>query len=265
MDVTLKPAFPIFFNIFLSYYEQIWLKNCPCEFKPVIYKRYVDDTFLLFRSKDHIEKFRGYLNCQHPNIKFTSEIEENNSISFLESKISTVNNSFSTNIYRKVTFSGVFTNFESFIPISYKSNLIFTLLFRTFKLCSNFELFHQEILNLKDTFKRNGYPGNFTDLCIKRYLNHVFIDKKIYALAPKKKLVCVLPFIGKKSLHLRSKLVKSVQNNLSFCHLKVVFQSPYKLHTLFRFKDTLDKKIRSHLVYRYSCSSCNATYYGKTY
>ena len=107
---------------------------------------------MLFRSKDHIETFRGYLNCQHPNIKFTSEIEENNSISFLDIKVSRVNNSFSTNIYRKVTFSGVFTNFESFIPISYKSNLILTLLFRAFKLCSNFELFHQQILNLKDIF-----------------------------------------------------------------------------------------------------------------
>ena len=117
--------------------------------------------------------------------------------------------------------------------------MIFTLLFRAFKLCSNFELFLQEILNLKGIFKENGYPGNFIDTCIKRYLNQVFIDKKIYALAPKKELVCVLPFIGEKSLHLRSKLVKSVQNNLSFCHLKVVFQSPYKLRTLFCFKDTL--------------------------
>ena len=87
----------------------------------------------------------------------------------------------------------------------------------------------------------------------------------VYAFAPKKELVCVLPFIGKKSLLLRSKLVKSVQNNLNFCHLKTVFQSPYKLCTLFRFKDTLDKKIRSDLVYRYLCSSCNATYYDKTY
>ena len=34
---------------------------------------------------------------------------------------------------------------------------------------------------------------------------------------------------------------------------------------MFRFKKTLDKKIRSDLVYCYSCSSCNATYYGKTY
>ena len=184
---------------------------------------------------------------------------------FLDIKIRRVNNSFSTGIYRKVTFSGVFTNFESFIHVSYNSNLIFTLLFRDFKLCSNFELFHQEILNLKDIFKRNGYPCNFIDICIKRFLNNIFIDKKVYAHAPKKELVCVLPFIGKQSLQLRSKLVKSVQNNLSFCHLKVASQSPYKPHTLFCFKDNLDKKIRFDLVYCYSCSSCNATYYGKTY
>ena len=186
-----------FANIFLSYHEQIWLKNCPCEFKPVIYKRFVDDTFLLFRSKDHIEEFRCYLNCQHPNIKFTSEIEENNSILFLDIKIKRMNNSFSTSIYRKVTFSGVFTNFESFNSLSYKLNLIFMLLFRACKLCSNVELFHQEILNLKDIFKRNGYPYNFIDICIKRFLSNIFIDKKVYALAPKKELVCVLPFIGK--------------------------------------------------------------------
>ena len=51
-----SPLGPTFANIFLSYHEETWLKNCPCEFKPVIYKRYVDDTFLLFWSKDHIEK-----------------------------------------------------------------------------------------------------------------------------------------------------------------------------------------------------------------
>ena len=51
----------------------------------------------------------------------------------------------------------------------------------------------------------------------------------------------------------------------NFCSLKVVFQSPCKLRSLFHFKDTLDKKIRSDLVYRYTCSNCNVTYYGKTY
>ena len=74
-----------------------------------------------------------------------------------------------------------------------------------------------------------------------------------------------LPFIGKKSLQLRSRLVKSIQRNLKFCSLNVIFQSPCKLHTLFKFKDSLDKKICSDLIYRYTCSNCNVTYYGKTY
>ena len=137
-----SPLGPTFANIFLCFYEQIWLENCPVEFKPVVYRRFVDDTFLLFRSYEHIEKFRTYLNCQHPNIKFTFEIEEHNCMSFLDIKITRELNSFSTSDYRKPTFSGVFTNFDSFIPLSYKTGLIWSLLYRAFSLCSSFE-FHQ--------------------------------------------------------------------------------------------------------------------------
>ena len=96
------------------------------------------------------------------------------------------------------------------------------------------------MLNLNGIFRRNGYPFNFIGVCNKRFLNNIFIDKKVYVLAPKKELVCMLPLIGKKSFQLRSKLVKSPEINLSYCLLKVVFQSPYKLPTLFRFKNTLD-------------------------
>ena len=52
-----SPLGPTLANFFLCYHEKIWLENCPSEFKPVIYRRYVDETFLLFRSKHHIEKF----------------------------------------------------------------------------------------------------------------------------------------------------------------------------------------------------------------
>ena len=54
------------------------------------------------------------------------------------------------------------------------------------------------MLNLNGIFIRNGYPCNFFDVCNKRFLNDIFIDKKVYALAPKKELLCVLPLIGKK-------------------------------------------------------------------
>ena len=166
----------------------------------------MSEAKISFRPKEPIEKIRLYLNCQHPNIKFTSEIEENNFISFLDIKINRDNNRFLRSVYRKPTFNGVFIDFDSYIPLPYKSGLISSLLYRAFKLCSNFEIFHQEIIFLKDIFKRNGYPSNFIDKCVKTFLDKIFIEKKVFSVAQKKELVCVLPFIGKKSLQLISKV-----------------------------------------------------------
>ena len=74
-------------NLFLAH-EQIWFNDCPDEFKPVYYKRYVDDIFVLFWSPHHLEKFNEYLNTKHVNIKFTSEKEVNRSLPFLNVLIS---------------------------------------------------------------------------------------------------------------------------------------------------------------------------------
>ena len=140
-----------------------------------------------------------------------------------------------------------------------------TLLHRAFKLCSNFELFHQEIDKLKTIFENNGYPKRFVDLFIKKYLDKVFIKKEVVLKASKKELICALPFIGDKPLQLRTCLFNFIENNLKFCKLKVIFQSPCKLSSLFRYKDSLKKEICSGIIYRYTCSNCKVTNYGKTY
>ena len=166
MGFSLRPTLA---NVFMCHFENIWLENCPSHFKPIVYRRFVDDTFSLFRSKDHVEKFTNYLNKQQKNIKFTSEIEEIGSLSFLDIKISRENNKFVTSVYRKPTFSGVFTNFESFIPDIYKRGLIETLLHRSFRLCSNYENFHQEIESLKSILlKGNSYPHKLVNQVKKR-------------------------------------------------------------------------------------------------
>ena len=41
---------PTLANTFLCYDETTWLKNCPKSFKPVYYKRYVDNIFVLFEK-----------------------------------------------------------------------------------------------------------------------------------------------------------------------------------------------------------------------
>ena len=66
-------------------------------------------------------------------------------------------------------------------------------------------------------------------------------------------------------MQLRTCLVNSIESNLKFCKHKVIFQSPCKLNLLFRYKDSLHKKIHSNIVYRYICSNCKVNYYGKTY
>ena len=252
-------------NVFLCYHKKIWIQNCPSEFKPVIYRRYLDDIFLLFRMKHPNEKFRNYFSRQNKNIRFTFEIENYNSILFCDIKISRDNKKFTISVYRKATFSGVFTNFGSFIPKSYKYNLRFTLLHRAFKICSKFELFHQEIGKLKTLFGNIFHPKRFADLCITKYLDKVLIKKEVVLKASKKELICVLPFIGNKSLQLRTRLVNSIENNLKFCKLKVIFQSPSKLSSLFPYKNFLKKEIFSDIVYSDTCSNFKVTHYGKTY
>ena len=71
-----SPLGPTLANVFLCFYEKKWPEKCPPEFKPVFYRRYVDDIFVLFKSTDHLEKFRNYFNTCHPNMSFSFEEEQ---------------------------------------------------------------------------------------------------------------------------------------------------------------------------------------------
>ena len=146
-----SPLGPLFANIFLSFHERKWLDDCPDNFKPVYFRRYVDDSFVLFESRDHIVLFLDYVNSKHSNIKFTFEIEnDDQTLPFLDISIKRTDGKFETSVYRKSTFTGLFTNFENFLPISYKKGFIFSLLFRYFNICSSYQIFHAEL----DKFKK---------------------------------------------------------------------------------------------------------------
>ena len=127
-----SPLGPTLANLFMSYHEQIWLDECPLDFKPKFYRRYVDDIFILGENIEHIVKFKEYLNSKHQNINFTSELECNSKLPFLDNLIDRKDGKFITSVYRKPTFTGVYTHYQSFIPSVYKFGLISTLLFRYF-------------------------------------------------------------------------------------------------------------------------------------
>ena len=109
----------------------------------------MDDIFLMFQCKDHVKNFLCYMNSRHPNIQFTYEDELNNNISFLDISITRENNKLITSLYRKNTFSGVYMNYNSFLPTKYKNGLLHTLLFRAHNICSSYITLHKEIELLK--------------------------------------------------------------------------------------------------------------------
>ena len=59
MGSPLRPTLAI---VFMWHFENILLENCPAHLKPMDYKQFVDDTFLLFWTRDHNKKFKNYLN-----------------------------------------------------------------------------------------------------------------------------------------------------------------------------------------------------------
>ena len=71
--------------------------------------------------------------------------------------------------FREATFSGVFKIFNSFIFKSYKTNLIFTLLFQCFTICSDMQSSHLEVEQLRQIFKCNSYPVGLIDQCLKTF------------------------------------------------------------------------------------------------
>ena len=117
---------PTLANIFLRHHETTWLENCPKSFKPGYYKRYVVDIFVLFEKPEQVSRFVNYMNKIQKNIKFSLKTEKDNSFSFLDIKICREKDKFTTSVFRKDTFSGVYTNFISFVPPEHKFGLVYT-------------------------------------------------------------------------------------------------------------------------------------------
>ena len=115
------------------------------------------------------EKFFRYMNSRHPNINFTCEEENDNKISFLDISITRTENKFTTSIFRKKAFSGVYLSYYSHLPTDYKKSLIDTLPPRSFNICSFYPSFHQEILFLKSVWWKNSFPLYFIDKCVKKF------------------------------------------------------------------------------------------------
>ena len=187
----------------------------------------------------HADKFKEYFSSKHPNINFSIGKEKDGCLPFLDVNIFRENKKFATNIYRKKAFSGVYTNFKSFIPETYKIVLIKSLLFRCFSLCSDFIKFHHEIDKLKSILYKNSYPPDLIDKCINKFLDKILGPKPLVSTVPKKDLLMTLPYLDKLSLRIYTRINHIMKNKLSYCNDPFVFQTNCKIYNFFTFRDKI--------------------------
>ena len=125
-----------------------------------MYARYVDDVFVLYRgSWRQAEQLQTKLNSIHKKIQFTMEKEEDETLSFLDVKITRVNKILETTVYRKNTHTDSYLNWNSAHPTCHKISVLRALRDRAISHCSTPALLKAEISHINEALTRNGHPS----------------------------------------------------------------------------------------------------------
>lgn len=258
----------IFANIFMCHLERSILPD----FDIPYYRRYVDDTFLVL-SRETLNILLPCLNNFHINIDFTFEIEVGGSISFLDIAIFRDVNvghdtKIITSVFRKSTFSGLYSNWCSWTPMKYKLSVIRALHCRARRLCSTDNLFMIELGNIRKFLSKNSYPVSV----IKRFEYRCIELRNSVGMGPisasrvddSRKLYLKLPYFGissdKFSKTLSKKFRKITSNNIEL----VTCYKSNKIGAFFNYKDKSDKFDLNNGIYHIKCGSCDSTYIGET-
>ena len=85
-------------------------------------------------------------------MSFTIKSEKQNRMSFLDVQISPEDKIFTNFVYRKPTFSGVYTHFDCFLPSTWDFGTVYTLAYRSLRIYSIWTKFYNELVYLKEIF-----------------------------------------------------------------------------------------------------------------
>ena len=183
MSVWVHPLDLFFANVFMDQFEKLHMAELR-NLGVLTWFRFVDDTFVVLNKKSDAEQVLGFLNKQHKNMRFTSELEKDGRIPFLDVLVKRNGRLLTSSIYRKPTYTGVYLRWTSLTSRRYKLGLIYNLLDRAWKICSDSCSRELEVRRIKSVLSDNGYPAEVLDHQISRFvLNRAKWDKVTSQLA----------------------------------------------------------------------------------
>lgn len=253
-----SPLGPVLANIFVGFCE---LRLEPDQW-PMFYGRFVDDTFSIFPSVDESQDFFRLLNGLHPALQFTVENECDGILPFMDVLVKRVENGFVRSVFRKPTFTGLYTRWDSYAPTSQKINLIKSLTTRAVRICSPSTV-ADELVTLKNLFLKNGYPLHVVERTIQQTVQKTTEPKTTEPETDtvSSSVLIRLPWIGGPSVDFRREFQRVVSCGFPTVNARVVFTTTHAFSG--RLKDVLPATSLSCLVYNFRCC-CGQAYIGKT-
>ena len=179
---------PVLAKIFMGFYESKQLNEYNLN-KPKFYLRYVDDILAAFDNEKDLLNVLMFLNNRHPDIKFLTEKQIKYSLAFLDVFISGTNN-------------------QNLTLQTYRKCLIKCLMDRSFKICDNWNSFHNVIVYIKSNLIKNEYSPFLIDKVIKNYLSYQFSSNQNQLKDKSAVHQFKLPYICNLSHHIKNKLSK---------------------------------------------------------
>ena len=87
-----SPVSAVIAHLYMEVFEEQALQSCDPQLRPRVWKRYVDDTFVI-SMRASVDGLLAHLNNQQPTIRFTMEAEKDGKIAFLDTfRFRTLNN-----------------------------------------------------------------------------------------------------------------------------------------------------------------------------
>ena len=263
-----SPLGPTFADFYMSEVENLLLSQNRVS-NPVKYLRYVDDTLVIFNSRNHARYFIQRLK-NNSVLKFTKEEMVGSKFHFLDVNMDIGSDGcIQTSVFIKPTDNGLYTNFASYTPKSYKTSIIKTLVNRAIKHSSTWIACHSELDRIRQIMANNMYPQALCDQIIQRKLDNHFNEDPSTEIVPVNLYVQLfnLSTYKQDSCTLKKVLedhVLAARPNHRVM-LKPYFK-PRKISSQFSCRPVRANLDSANVVYQFNCQevSCNATYIGHT-
>ena len=231
-----------------------------------LYARYMDDVIRSIKSRDIVNKLLE-INSLHEKLKFTFEREQERLLAFLDMLLKRENNKLSSTWYQKPTDTGLVMNYHALAPKRYKRSVVAGFVYRIYRACSSWKLFHASLERAKQILEKNQYPPQFYNPIIKQAL------LKIIKPDGEEVLENAASDEGKEAiprkmifLQYRGKVTEDFCRELRKCNAPVMpVLTLRKLKTVLpSLKSCVDHRVRSHVVYKITCPRCASRYVGWT-